>query len=175
MKQKFTMPTGEIVEKDFPIFKTPFNHDTNFESDRTGTLCREESMTKQEFRDEVDINTIINRFLKTGEPPPMPLPEHFVDITSRLSFKEISEELAAANAAFYKLPARIREQSNNSPSTWADNVAKAIRKRDGEALQELGLSIDVRAPEEPDQPATPSGGTPAPEPQKGAPSAPKGA
>lgn len=166
MKQKFEMPEGEIVEKEFPIFKTPNNHDTDFESRRTALYTPEPSLTKQEFKEEVDINTIINRFLKTGEPPPMPVPEHFMDLTGKKTYFEMQSQIAEANHAFYRLPADIRTAAQNSPEVWADQVVKAVEKKDGEAILKLGLTLDV----EPQKPPKPSGGTPAPETEKKPPS-----
>jgi len=143
MKYEFIMPTGEIQKVDRPEWKTPFNHNTNFESDRTATFCAEPSLTKQEFAEEADINTILKRFLKTGEPPPMALPEHFVDTTTKLTHHEMQTRLAEANAMFYTLNAQIRAEHQNDPTQWADAVTQAVTQGDGDALDRLG--IDTRA------------------------------
>lgn len=137
------MPDGEVLTKDFPQFKTPYNHDTNFESDRTALYCKDPSLTKQEFVEEADINNILKRFLKTGEPPPMALPEHFVDTTTKLDMFEMQSRLAEANEMFYRLPADKRAAQQNDPARWADAVIQAATKGDGDALDELG--IDTRA------------------------------
>lgn len=179
VKQKFLMPDGELVEKDMPQWKTPWNHDTNFESDRTALFCKEPSLTKQEFKDECDINVILERFLKTGEPPAMTLPEDFADISERRTYMEIAEQFAEARSLFYGLPAGTRESCNNDPAFWADQVVKAMDKRDGDRLNELGVAIPERMaaklPPQPEPPKQPEGGTPAPSGNKEAPSASKGA
>lgn len=179
MKQKFKMPEGEIEEKEFPIFKTPHNHDTNFESDRTALYCAEQSLTKQEFKEEVDINNIINRFLKTGEPPPMPIPEHFTDVTGKQTYLEMHEKIAIANANFYRQPAALRAEFQNSPELWADAVLEAVNNRNATKLEHLGMTLDKKAPPDPPATPTPPGGTPAPglenAPPSGAKKAPSGA
>jgi hypothetical protein len=143
MKQTYTMPTGEQVTKDMPDWKTPYNHDRNFESDRTALYCKEPSLTKQEFVEEADINNILARFLRSGEPPPMPLPEHFVDTTTKLTMFEMQSRLAEANALFYKLPASTRSEHLNDPARWADAVSKAAADRDGDKLQSLGIDTSA--------------------------------
>lgn len=139
MKQEFKMPDGEIVNLDFPQWKTPYNHDTNFESDRTAHFSNELSKTKQEFVQEADINTIMNRVLKLGEVPPIVMPEHFLDLTTRKTHFEMQEAIAETNAMFYTLPANIREKHLNDPARWADAVVNATNARDGAALDELGI------------------------------------
>jgi hypothetical protein len=143
MKQKFAMPDGEITEKEFPIWKTPYNHDTNFESDRTATYCKDPSLTKQEFVEEADINNILARFLKTKEVPPMALPEHFTDTTGKLTYFEMEMKLAETSAMFYSLPAATRAEHQNDPTQWADAVVQAVQQGNGDALDDLG--IDTKA------------------------------
>lgn len=154
------------------FFKTPFNHDTNAESDRTGLACADPSLTKQEFKEDADINNIIARFQQTNELPPIPLPEHFMDIRNRQTYLQVQEHMAEANAIFYKLPAQLRAEHLNDPARWADAVVKAVEAGDLEKARKLG--IDEPEPKPFVKPKeTASGGTPAPAPSKGAPGAPK--
>lgn len=171
MKQKYTMPDGEIVEKDMPAWKTPYNHDTNFESDRTALYCADPSLTKQEFKEDCDINVIIERFIKTGQPPPITLPEHFGDLTTRLTYFEAATAMAEANKLFYLLPAAKRAEHLNDPNRWADTVMVALEKGDTETLIANGIEVERRAAEGGDPGNPLSGGTPAPTPA-GAPSPP---
>lgn len=178
MKTKFTMPDGEIIEKDFPQWKTPYNHDRDFESERTALYCNDPSLTKQEFKEETDINVILKRFTRTGELPPMPVPEDFIDITARANYFEMQQRIANANAIFYQLDPEIRAQHLNSPAKWADQVVAAVAAGDGDRLNELGVAIEDRKAAKPlteTPPATksPEGGTPAPSGDKGPPSDPK--
>lgn len=171
MKQKFNMPDGEIVDREMPQWKTPYNHDREFESDRTGLYCKDPSLTKQEFKEETDINVILERFTRSGEPPPMVLPEHFMDLTERTNYFDMARQIAVANEKFYLLPAATRAEFQNDPTRWADAVVQAVHLGDREYLAELGID----APERP-QAADPSpGATPAPEETKKPSEAPKGA
>lgn len=174
MKQKYLMPDGEIVEHDRPQFKTPYNHDTNFESDRTAWYSTEPSLTKQEFKDDVDINVIIKRALATGEPPPMALPEHFADIPERISHFEMASKVAEANALFYELPAEKRAVFQNDPTRWADQVLDALDRGDVKALNAMG--IDAKANHKPQDGDSKGGNTtPVTPPTNAAPAAPAAA
>ena len=59
--------TGEVI---MLFIRTPYNYDTDKISQNTGLDCGPETKTQQQFRDEVDINTIVERFGVTGELPP---------------------------------------------------------------------------------------------------------
>lgn len=169
MKQKFEMPDGSIEEIDMPAFKTPYNHDRDFESDRTATYIDEESMTKQEFKEETDINVILQRFLKTGEPPPMALPEHFGDLTTRLTYKDAAEAMAEANALFYMLPAGKRAEHLNDPNRWADAVMLALERGDRDFLNANGIEVPAKAAQDAPKAEPPSSTSPAPKAAEGAP------
>lgn len=135
------MPDGEVVEKDMPFFKTPWNHDTNFESDRTATFCADPSLTKQEFVEEQDINTIIERLTKGGEIPNIVLPEHFLDLSGRTDYFTMASKIADTNRLFYTLDAKTREDHLNDPARWADAVVKATEAGDADQLELLGIQL----------------------------------
>lgn len=168
MKQKFTMPDGEVIEKEWPVWKTPFNHDTNFESDRTALYCPEESLTKQEFKESSDINVILDRFMRTQELPPMALPEHFADTTTQLTYHEAQTRLAEANAMFYRLDAQTRAEFLNDPSRWADAVVQAVQRQDADTLEKLGIDLAEEKAKAAAKSDPPSGDTPAPKTAKAA-------
>lgn len=163
--------TGEVLAvtaEPVLFFKTPYNHDRDAESARVATVNDEPSLTKQEFKDETDINVLLERFMKNNEPPPAPLPEHFMDLTGRTTYFEMHSKMAEAKDAFYQLDPKIRYQYQNDPSKWADDVVRTIENGDLKGLEKMGISL----PEKPKEPGTPTGGAPAPVPPAGAPSAP---
>jgi len=161
LTKQYTMPDGEIVEREVPLWKTPFNHDTNFESERTGLFCKDPSLTKQEFKEESDINVILERFQRGGDLPPPVLPEHFTDLSERPTYFDIQSRLAQANTAFYQLNAKIRSEHLNDPARWADAVVAATNAQDGDALLRLGLTLEAEKPQTAKEPRSPPTGTPA--------------
>lgn len=168
---KYLMPDGELKEHPkLPDWKTPWNHDTNFESERTGIYCPEESKTKQEFKDDADINVILARFMKTGQPPDIVLPEHFADLTGRTTYFDMASKAADANELFYLLPATKRAEFLNDPTRWADAVVAALARGDVKDLNAMG----VAATEKPQEaPQGDSGDSPARKTAPGAPGASK--
>lgn len=166
VKLTYLSQDGEILPL---FFKTPHNHDTNAESDRTALLTTDKSLTQQQFKEDADINVILARYAAKKELPPMALPEHFTDLSGgRMTYIDIQTRLAEANAMFYNLPPATRYEFRNDPAAWAQAVMVATEAGSRSKLRELGID----APE-PVEPPTPAGGPPAPAPEKGPPSGPK--
>ncbi|QCQ84987.1 internal scaffolding protein [Blackfly microvirus SF02] len=145
--------TGEILETG--VFKTPFNHNTNVESDRVSLKCEDKSLAIQSAKDECDINVILERFMKSGQPPPFALPEHFGDYSQVHNQFEARSKIAEANAIFYKLDADTRTEFQNDPARWEETVLAALARGDAERLQAIGIDIQAApVPPVPEPPKT---------------------
>lgn len=135
--------TGEIIT---PFIRTPYNYDTNQVSDATGTDTGTDSKTQQQFKDEVDINTIVERFGVTGEmPPPINFPD-VQEFEETFDFQTSMNVIRQAQESFMTLPAKARARFDNNPQKFMefmneeDNAAEAVK---------LGLAIKREKPEEP--------------------------
>ena len=93
--------------------------DANVLSDVTGLRCDDESLTHQEFAEESDINTIIDRF-GIGENPIEPMQwKTNVDITNAPdTYMGVMNELIEARDQFMSLPAKVRSQFDNDPAMF---------------------------------------------------------
>jgi len=138
------LETGEVIT---PFIRTPFNYDTNKVSNATGTDTGPESKTQQQFKDEVDINTIVERFGVTGEmPPPINFPE-VQEFEETFDFQTSMNVIRQAQESFMTLPAKARARFDNNPQKFMefmneeDNAAEAVK---------LGLAIKREQPEEPE-------------------------
>lgn len=107
-------------------------------SEKTGLSFPDASLTQQQFADEADINTIINRFLKTGVlPTPNTFPQ-YVDFEGVFDYQSAMNLVRAADESFMRMDAKVRARFNNSPQEFLEffanpeNVEEAIR---------LGLAI----------------------------------
>lgn len=148
-----------------PFLRTPYNYDRNKASDAAGLDCKDATRTKQSFKDECDINTLVERFSITGEIPTsdrIPLP---VDIGTGMDFKDAMNQVVAARESFDQLPAKVRARFDNDPARFLDFVHYDEDARDD--LKKWGLL----KPEEPQAP--PPAPNPPPVAEK-APEAPKG-
>jgi len=134
--------TGEIGA---PFMRTPYNYDTDRESLATALNCEDESRAQQQFKDEVDINTIVDRFGVTGESPPaMQFPTE-QDFTEAFDFQTSMNVIVKAREEFMTMPAKTRARFQNDPQTFMEfihnpeNVDEAIK---------LGLAVKRPPPEE---------------------------
>lgn len=106
--------------------------------------------TKQSFKAECDINTIIDRYLKTGvleyanknEP-------RYGDVTG-IEYQDAMQKVAAAKTLFNELPAGVRDRFDNEPALFLDFVQDDANREEAE---KLGLL----KPQEPPPPARRAG------------------
>jgi len=113
-------------------------YDSDGLSELTGLDCRDESRTHQEFKDECDINTIIDRF-GIGENP---IEAHQwvtdVDIADAPSnYQDVLNQLNLARDQFMSLPARVRSQFDNDPHQFVAFVSDASNQ---DEMIRLGLA-----------------------------------
>lgn len=90
------------------------------------------SQTKQEFKEECDINEIIRRWTKTGQlPPPRGIPQ-YGDFSNVTDYTAAMRSIESADEAFSELPAYMRSRFNNNAGELldfladSDNTAEAI-------------------------------------------------
>lgn len=101
-----------------------------------------ESLTRQEHKDECDINSILARYERTGDLPPS-RPGAFVHCTAT-SYQESLQIVSEANDLFSRLPARVREMYGNSPALFLD----AFDRKDPElaaAAEKYGMTRQPEA------------------------------
>jgi len=118
------------------FLRTPYNYDTNAASNESGLACEEPSLAQQHFKEECDINTILQKFNVTGILPEAPLSPRYGDFTGIGDYHTALNRVIAAQDEFEALPAQIRARFDNDP-------AKLIEFLDDEAnrpeAEELGL------------------------------------
>lgn len=115
--------------------------------DDYSTYPEGESMTRQEFAEECDINYLIDRYEKVGVISHMnATPPQFLDVSEVPDLLEAQRILAAAGEAFMTLPAKVRREFDNDATQFVmfaqdpANVAK---------MREWGLAAPEKAPEPP--------------------------
>jgi len=118
--------------------RSAYNYDMDLASDKAGLKCDDPSLTQQQFKEDSDINTIVDRFMKSGVlPNPVNMPQ-YVDYEGIFDFQSAMNVVRQADESFMRLDAKIRARFNNSPQEFLeffgnpDNVDEAIR---------LGLAI----------------------------------
>jgi phage internal scaffolding protein len=124
------------------------------ESELTGTLCEEKTLTQQQFKDEADINNIIDRFVKTGDLPQVSTLPTFQNFEGIFDYHTAQNALIEAEKAFMTLPAKIRDSFDNDPQQLIEFISDESNR---EAAIELGI---VQAPQPTGAPLTEGGNTP---------------
>lgn len=110
----------------------------DIQSEKTGLFCSDVSLTQQQFADEADINTIVNRFLKTGVlPTPNTFPQ-YVDFEGVFDYQSAMNLVRAADESFLRMDAKVRARFNNSPQEFLEFFANPENTQ--EAIR-LGLAI----------------------------------
>lgn len=156
--------TGEVI---LPFVRSAFNYDADRVSNETGLVCLDPSRAKQEFKEETDINTIVERFGLTGELPDpgsvkAPLEGDFHEV---YDFQSAMNVVRAAEEAFEAMPAEVRAEFNNDPARFMDFFHNPENRARAE---KLGLVVprETPAPPEPvavrvvtDDPGGQPGGT----------------
>jgi phage internal scaffolding protein len=110
----------------------------DIQSEMTGLSCMDDSLTQQQFKEEADINTIVNRFLKTGVlPTPNTFPQ-YVDFEGVFDYQSAMNLVRAADESFMRMDAKVRSRFNNSPQEFLEFFADPANAE--EAIR-LGLAI----------------------------------
>lgn len=109
--------------------------------------------TKQSFRDECDINTIMARYQATGELPNInQVAPEYLDATG-FDYQEHQNFIAGANSMFHALPSGIRARFGNSPAEFLDFCS---HEKNRPELTEMGLLRPIAEPLIPTPTLTPS-------------------
>lgn len=130
-----------------PVFiRSEFNYDTDAASDETALVCNEPTRTQQQFAEEVNINTIVERFGLTGE-----LPENLSvpvqgDFTSVVDYQSALNLVLAADDAFMEMPAKVRERFGNDAGLFLEFVSAPENL---EEARKLGIAKPVPTPPSP--------------------------
>lgn len=97
---------------------------------RVITLCNDEPRTKQQFKDEVDINNMIARFTRSnGVSVDQLLSQpasggHWGDFSDVPDLRTMYERLANAEESFMSLPSKVRKKFDNDALLFMEFVSK---------------------------------------------------
>lgn len=116
-----------------PFIRSPYNYDMNEAGDESGLACKDPTLTQQSFKDEADINTLVERFHLTGEMPQLQQLPSYDDYTGLFDYQTAMNAVIAARQTFESLPAKTRARFHNEPQEFLEffedpeNRPEAIR------------------------------------------------
>lgn len=92
--------------------------------------------TKQSFKEECDINTIMARYQSTGEMPNLDVrAPQYLDVFG-MDFQAMQNQVLEAQALFMELPSKLRTRFGNDPGQFLEYVADPQNHAE---MRELGL------------------------------------
>jgi len=112
--------------------------------------------TKQSFKDECDINTIMSRYQSTGELPDLALTApQYLDASTVPDFQSMQNTLVEAQGLFDALPSKVRSRFGNDPGEFLAFVSDPSNRSE---LQSMGLLNETLTPAAPPSGEAGSGG-----------------
>lgn len=105
------------------------------------------SRTKQSMKDEVDINRVVARYIKTGmithvnERTPI-----YQDVSDVVGYREALDRVREVEVFFSGLPATVRAEFGNDPTQFLDFMADPAN---AQTADEMGLKPELKEDEVP--------------------------
>jgi phage internal scaffolding protein len=124
------------MSKNTVFLRTPYNYDKDAASNESGLHCEDASLAQQHFKEECDINTILQKFNITGLLPESPLSPRYGDFTGISDYHTAMNRVIAAQDEFEALPAQIRARFGNDPAQLIEFLENSDNRPEAE---ELGL------------------------------------
>lgn len=100
------------------------------------TFPSDSEFTKQEFKDECDINVLMSHYKRTGEIPNLnERAPQYLDV-SGADFQQAMDFVAGAKSMFHEMPAHIRSRFENNPALFLDFCSQEKNRPE---MAEMGL------------------------------------
>lgn len=118
-------------------FKTIYNYKSP-----KGIVNNGASMTQSQFKDECDINKIMDRYFRTGclsDPLNQLKPGTYGDFSEMGDYMENMNKIVQAREMFDALPSKVRERFGNNPGVMIEFVMDPDNR---EEAKKLGLLKD---------------------------------
>jgi len=135
--------------------KNPITYDRDKNSDLAKLVFTRPSRTQQSFRDECDINTILERFNVTGQLPVGSVQPQYGDFSGVTDYQSALNAVMAAQDSFLQLPAKVRAKFDNDPALFVEFASDEANR---DEMKALGLLHEETAPAVVTSPSEPVSG-----------------
>jgi len=132
--------------------KNPITYDRDKNSDSAKLVFGKPSRTQQQFRDECDINNILERFNVTGQLRVGSVQPEYGDFSGIVDYQSALNAVMAAQDSFLALPAKVRAKFDNDPALFVEFASDEANKDEMKALgliREETAQAVVKSPSEP--------------------------
>ena len=100
--------------------------------------CLEPSLTQQSFKDDADINVLLERFKVTGQMPQNIVLPTYGDFHGISDYRSAVDAIHKASTSFMDLPAHVRSRFQNDPQLFLEFVSDSSNLPE---MEKLGLLI----------------------------------
>jgi phage internal scaffolding protein len=122
------------MSKNGVFLRTPYNYDKDAASNESGLHCEDASLAQQHYKEECDINTILEKFNITGLLPENTLSPRYGDFSGIADYHTALNRVIAAQDEFEALPAQIRARFDNDPSKLIEFLNDDNNRPEAEAI-----------------------------------------
>lgn len=119
-----------------PFIRTPYNYNTDLASAFSGFSASEKTVVQQQFKDEVNLNSMVARFGVNAVAMQVTHMPTYGDFTGVSDYKSALDAIMRADESFMSLPPAVRERFANDPAALVDFCSDPANR--SEAM-ELGL------------------------------------
>nr|QJB20833.1 MAG: internal scaffolding protein [Microvirus sp.] len=85
--------------------------------------CKDPSLTQQSFKDDADINVMLEKFKVTGVLPQGVIMPTYGDFSGVNDYRTAREAMLKAEHAFMDMPANVRARFDNDPQAFLEFCA----------------------------------------------------
>lgn len=143
------------------MFLTGFNADPNeISAESALDFTGEQSMTKQSFKEECDINTLVRQFGITGQIPTDVRQPQYGDFTAVTDYQTALNAVIAAQESFAAMPADVRRRFANDPALFVEFCSDPANRDEAIKLGLIEKPLDPPGPIRVEVVPPSSGGTP---------------
>lgn len=96
--------------------------------------CKDASLTQQQFKDDVDINVLLERFKITGQMPEGVVMPQYGDFRGVADYRSAVDAVRKADNSFMDLPANVRNRFDNDPQKLLEFVSDDKNRAEAERL-----------------------------------------
>lgn len=132
-----------VILNSLPFVRSAYNYDMSTVSRETGLSCPEPTKAQQQFKDECDINVILQRFGVTGHLPITTVQPMTGDFTGVEDYQTALESVRAAQKNFMSLPSKVRERFDGNAQVFVDFC---LNPANIDEVRKLGLAPRPPAP-----------------------------
>lgn len=114
--------------------RKPYSYDTNKASLESAHVPSGISKTKQNQKEESDINNIVRKFGLTGQLPSNVKMPQYGDFTEVTDYQSALNQVISAQTAFMAMPAEIRKRFHHDPQELLEFVSDERNRQEAEKM-----------------------------------------